>query len=47
MKFNRGKCRDLHLGRNNHTHLYRLGMTCWKGAQQDLGDLVKNRLTMS
>jgi len=49
MKFNKGNCRVLDLGRNNPTHQYRLGADLVESSsvKRDLGVLVDNRLTMT
>lgn len=49
MRFNKHKCRVLHLGRNNCIHQYRLGDDMLKrsAAEKDLGILVGSRLAMN
>ncbi|GAB0182191.1 mitochondrial enolase superfamily member 1 [Grus japonensis] len=48
-KFNKGKCKVLHLGRNNPRHKYMLGATQLEGnlAKNSLWVLVETKLNMS
>ena len=49
MKFNKSKCKVLHLGRNNAMQQYRLGADVLESSsvEKDLGVLVDCRLTAS
>jgi len=49
LKFNKGKYRVLHLGRNNPMHQYRLKVDLLESSslERDPGMLVDDKLTMS
>lgn len=49
MRFSKGKCRVLCLGRNNCTHQYRLEADVLErsSTEKEIGGLVDSRLTMS
>lgn len=41
LKFSKGQCKVLHVGKNNHTHQYTLGAGCLESslAEKDVGTL--------
>jgi len=49
MKFNKAKCQDLHVGRGNPKHKYRLGRDWLKSSpeEKDLGVLVDEKVSMN
>ena len=49
MNYSKGKCRDLHLGKNNPRCQYRLETDLLEGGieEGDLGVLVDSRMTMN
>ncbi|CAM5094356.1 unnamed protein product [Natator depressus] len=49
MKFNKDKCKVLHLGRNNQLHTFKMGNDCLgrSTAERDLGVIVNHKLNMS